>query len=146
MTRPQIVIENPILNAPFDAPVRHFRFDDEGITDEIVDEWTGDRIESNRLINQMKLAAACDAVPMRRRRHRCRATSGAGPHEAEDRAPGQPRHRRHARALNEPILDKDETAELGSDQSGRRQRVHACWQTRVVSRRDPSAEEVLGGD
>ena len=37
MTRPQIVIESPILNAPFDAPVRHFRFDDEGITDEIVD-------------------------------------------------------------------------------------------------------------
>ncbi len=36
MTRPQIVIENPILNAPFDAPARHFRFDDEGITDEIV--------------------------------------------------------------------------------------------------------------
>lgn len=78
MTRPQIVIENPILNAPFDAPVRHFRFDDEGITDEIVDgrrpssyfmpipkakkkggqlvfdEWTGDRIEENRLINQIR--------------------------------------------------------------------------------------------
>jgi type III restriction enzyme len=70
MVRPQIVIENPILNPPFDAPSRHFRFDDDGITDEVVDgrrpssffvlipkakrrggqlvfdEWTGDR--SNR--------------------------------------------------------------------------------------------------
>ena len=67
MGRPQIVIENPILNTPFAAPARHFRFDDDGITDEIVegrrpssyfmpipkakkksgklvfDEWTGDR-------------------------------------------------------------------------------------------------------
>jgi len=30
MTRLQIVIENPILNAPFGAPDRHFRFDDAG--------------------------------------------------------------------------------------------------------------------
>jgi hypothetical protein len=30
MGRPQIVIENPILNSPFTAPGRHFRFDDEG--------------------------------------------------------------------------------------------------------------------
>ena len=76
MTRPQIVIENPILNAPYEVPARHFRFDDEGITDDVVDgrrpssyfmpipkakkkggqlvfdEWTGDRIEENRLINQ----------------------------------------------------------------------------------------------
>ena len=29
--------ENPILNRPFDAPERHFRFDDEGITDEVVE-------------------------------------------------------------------------------------------------------------
>lgn len=78
MPRPQIVIENPILNTPFEAPARHFRFDDEGITDQIVqgrrpssyfmpipkakkkagqlvfDEWTGDRIEENRLINQIR--------------------------------------------------------------------------------------------
>lgn len=78
MPRPQIVIENPILNTPYDAPTRHFRFDDEGITDDLVDgrrlssyfmpipraktrggqlvfdEWTGDRIEENRLINQIR--------------------------------------------------------------------------------------------
>lgn len=78
MPRPQIVIENPILNTPFAVPARHFRFDDEGITDEIVEgrrpssyfmpipkakkkggqlafnEWTGDRIEENRLINQVR--------------------------------------------------------------------------------------------
>src|SRR5688572_23519768 len=78
VARDQVVIENPILNRPFAAPERHFRFDDEGITDEIVDgrrpssyfmpipkakkkggqlvfdEWTGDRIEENRLINQIR--------------------------------------------------------------------------------------------
>ncbi len=32
----QVVIENPILNSPFDEPCRHFRFSDDGITDEIV--------------------------------------------------------------------------------------------------------------
>jgi type III restriction enzyme len=37
MSRAQIVIENPIVNSPFTAPTRHFRFDDEGITDEIDD-------------------------------------------------------------------------------------------------------------
>ena len=30
-------IENPILNSPSDVPTRHFRFDDEGITDEVVE-------------------------------------------------------------------------------------------------------------
>ena len=33
----QVVIENPIINSPFEEPTRHFRFTDEGITDEIVD-------------------------------------------------------------------------------------------------------------
>ena len=27
----QVVIENPIINSPFDEPTRHFRFSDEGI-------------------------------------------------------------------------------------------------------------------
>jgi len=34
---PDVVIENPILNSPFEEPKGHFRFDDEGITNEIVD-------------------------------------------------------------------------------------------------------------
>ena len=67
----QIVIENPVINSPFDEPARHFRFTDEGITNEVIDgrrsssyfvpiarprkkgqkqlefdtEWTQDRIE-----------------------------------------------------------------------------------------------------
>ena len=40
---PQVVIENPILNTPFDEPTRHFRFSNEGITDEVVN---GRRISS----------------------------------------------------------------------------------------------------
>ena len=76
---PQVVIENPILNSPFVDPSRHFRFSDEGITDEIVDgrrvsayfipiappkkkgkqlafdtEWTRDRIQENAFINQVR--------------------------------------------------------------------------------------------
>ena len=31
----QIVIENPVLNSPFEEPQRHFKFNDDGITDEI---------------------------------------------------------------------------------------------------------------
>ena len=34
MTR-QVVIQNPVINSPFREPARHFRFDDEGITDRI---------------------------------------------------------------------------------------------------------------
>jgi type III restriction enzyme len=33
----QAVIENPILNSPYDEPSRHFKFSDEGITDEVVE-------------------------------------------------------------------------------------------------------------
>jgi hypothetical protein len=29
-------IQNPVINSPFDEPCRHFRFSDEGITNEIV--------------------------------------------------------------------------------------------------------------
>ena len=74
----QVVIENPILNSPYEEPWRHFRFTDEGITDEIVEarrtsqyfvpipqprkrgrqlafnEWTQDRVEENKLINQIR--------------------------------------------------------------------------------------------
>jgi type III restriction enzyme len=31
------VIENPGLNSPYEEPHRHFRFDDEGITSDIVE-------------------------------------------------------------------------------------------------------------
>ena len=76
----QVIIENPIINSPFDEPTRHFKFNDEGITDEIVDgrrsssyfvpiarpkkkgskqlqfdtEWTQDRIEENKLVNDIR--------------------------------------------------------------------------------------------
>ena len=76
----QVIIENPIINSPFDEPTRHFRFDDEGITNEIVEgrrissyfipiaqprrrgsqqlpfdtEWTQDRIEENKLVNHIR--------------------------------------------------------------------------------------------
>ena len=80
----QVVIENPIINSPFDEPARHFRFSNEGITDEIVDgrrtsayfvpiarpkkkgskqlqfdtEWTQDRIEENKLVNDIRRRVA----------------------------------------------------------------------------------------
>ena len=82
----QVVIENPIINSPYDEPARHFRFNDEGITDEIVDgrrissyfvpiarpkkrkggaqqvqfdtEWTQDRIEENKLVNDIRRRVA----------------------------------------------------------------------------------------
>jgi hypothetical protein len=33
----QVVIENPVINSPFREPGRHFRFTDEGITNEIIE-------------------------------------------------------------------------------------------------------------
>ena len=80
----QVVIENPIINSPFDEPTRHFRFTDEGITNEVVDgrrissyfvpiarpkkkgkekslfetEWTQDRIEENKLVNRIRRRVA----------------------------------------------------------------------------------------
>lgn len=82
----QVVIENPIINSPFAEPNRHFRFTDEGITDEVVDgrrsssyfvpiarpkkkkcsskqmlfdtEWTKDRIEENKLVNDIRQRVA----------------------------------------------------------------------------------------
>ncbi|MCG2811110.1 MAG: restriction endonuclease subunit R, partial [Candidatus Aminicenantes bacterium] len=75
-----VVIENPILNSPYVEPKRHFRFSEEGITNEKVEarrksayfipvprskkkagaqplfktEWTEDRIEENKLINNIR--------------------------------------------------------------------------------------------
>jgi len=76
----QVVIENPIINSPFDEPTRYFKFSDEGITNELVEgrrsssyfvpiakpkkkgskqlqfntEWTQDRIEENKLVNDIR--------------------------------------------------------------------------------------------
>ena len=75
----QTVIENPVINSPFTEPARHFRFTDEGISDEIIEErrsssyfipiarpkkkgkqlaldtdWTQDRIEENRFVNRVR--------------------------------------------------------------------------------------------
>jgi type III restriction enzyme len=76
----QVVIENPIINTPFDEPTRHFRFSDEGITNEVVEgrrissyfipiakprkkgsrqlqfdtDWTQDRIEENKHVNDIR--------------------------------------------------------------------------------------------
>jgi type III restriction enzyme len=33
----QVVIENPILNSPFAEPRRHYQFDEDGITDQVVE-------------------------------------------------------------------------------------------------------------
>jgi len=35
---PDAIIENPILNSPFTAPGQHFKFTDDGITNEIVEK------------------------------------------------------------------------------------------------------------
>src|SRR5687767_8804312 len=77
---PDVTIENPVINSPFEEPKRHFRFTEDGITDEIVEErrisqyfvpiprakkkspkqlsfeteWTADRIEENKFINQVR--------------------------------------------------------------------------------------------
>lgn len=76
----QVVIENPVLNSPFEEPKRHFRFTEDGITDEIIEnrrisqyfvpiprpkkksakqltfetEWTADRVEENKEINRIR--------------------------------------------------------------------------------------------
>ena len=75
----QAVIENPILNLPFKEPEFHFKFAKDGITNEIAEErrissyfvpiakpkkkgkqlsfdaeWTKDRIEENKFINQIR--------------------------------------------------------------------------------------------
>ena len=80
MSAKRVVIENPILNSPYMEPSRHFRFSDDGITDEIIEarrisqyfipiappkkkgvkqltfetEWTADRIEENKFINRVR--------------------------------------------------------------------------------------------
>lgn len=81
MARRQVLIENPVLNSPFDAPGKQWKFDDDGITDQTVDArrpssyfipiapprkrgggsqtsldvgWTQDRVKENERINQIR--------------------------------------------------------------------------------------------
>lgn len=76
---PDVRIDNPILNSAFKEPTRHFRFSDDGITDEIVEsrrtstyfvpipkpkkkggqrsfdtEWTEDRIQENKDVDRIR--------------------------------------------------------------------------------------------
>ena len=76
----QVVIENPVINSPFEEPSRHFKFDESGITNNIAafrrpssyfvpiprprktggrsqhtfDEWRSDRIEENGVVNRIR--------------------------------------------------------------------------------------------
>ncbi|MEK6699952.1 MAG: DEAD/DEAH box helicase family protein [Nitrospirota bacterium] len=78
----QVVIENPVINSPYDEPKRHFKFTEEGITNEIIEgtrrrsayfipiarprsrgrqaqlhldtEWTEDRLKENDEINRIR--------------------------------------------------------------------------------------------
>lgn len=75
----QELIENPVINSPYAEPGRHFKFTDDGITNEIVEqrrvssyfmpipaskkkgkqavldtEWTQDRVEENKFINEIR--------------------------------------------------------------------------------------------
>ena len=98
----QVIIENPVINSPFSEPQRHFKFDEGGITDEILERrrqseyfipipkpktkqtsqtlidfgeaWTGDRLEENRFINNVRERVALwrqrgypDITPITRR-------------------------------------------------------------------------------
>ncbi len=82
----QVVIENPVINSPYDEPKRHFKFTEEGITDEIIEgirrpssyfipiarprsrgrqaqlhldtEWTEDRLKENDEINRIRARVA----------------------------------------------------------------------------------------
>jgi type III restriction enzyme len=79
-----VVIENPVINSPFVEPERHFRFTDDGITNEVVEgrressyfvpipraktrgkqlllpdtQWTQDRVEPNPTINRIRARVA----------------------------------------------------------------------------------------
>lgn len=75
----QVIIENPIINSPFEEPTQHFRFSEDGITDQIEPgrrpssffipipkpkkkgkkyapetEWTEDRVKENEFVNQVR--------------------------------------------------------------------------------------------
>lgn len=79
-----VIIEDPILNSPYEAPSRHFKFTEEGISNEIIPkrrtsayfipvprprnkgrnqlafdtEWTADRLQENDFINRVRAKVA----------------------------------------------------------------------------------------
>jgi len=63
---PQAVIDNPILNSAFSEPTRHFRFGDEGITNDIVDKRRTSSyfipIAQRRIYRLRRQAASCRRV------------------------------------------------------------------------------------
>ena len=103
-----VVIENPILNSPFEMPQRHFKFDEDGITDETGEsrrrssyfipiasprkkvkqlplgpEWTQDRARENddvNLIRNRGLPGATVGIPtLRQSPAGCSNTGAPGP-------------------------------------------------------------------
>src|SRR5205823_11356937 len=56
------LIENPILNSPFREPTRHFKFDDEGITNEILNGRLPIPLRSHRPRKEKR-----EAAPVRNR-------------------------------------------------------------------------------
>ena len=97
---PDTIIENPILNSPFREPNRHFRFSDEGITNEIVEsrrasayfvpipppkkkgkqlefdtQWTQDRIQPNDQVNRVRERVKLCAKAITKASHRSPANS-----------------------------------------------------------------------
>lgn len=77
----EVIIDNPVINSPYKEPIRHFKFNDEGITNEIEEsrrisayfipiapikkkgklqqlafktEWTQERQEENKNINRIR--------------------------------------------------------------------------------------------
>jgi type III restriction enzyme len=80
---PDVVIQNPVLNSPYQEPKRHFVFDKDGITDQIAEtrrlssyflpippvkkkgdqsvvqgDWLGERIETNDFVNRVRARIA----------------------------------------------------------------------------------------
>src|SRR3954470_209667 len=79
MLMPPVVIENPVINSPSEEPQRYFRFNDDGITDEVAEgrrpssyfvpiappkkkgaqlalppDWIAERVQENAFINQVR--------------------------------------------------------------------------------------------
>ena len=62
------IIENPILNSPFREPERHWRFTDEGITNEIVN--------SRRQSTSFVARVFCAASTKQSSRRKCQSANG----------------------------------------------------------------------